>query len=177
VGPEVKAELNIPDFWYDFYARFLPGTAFVLMLRIQFANGFSFPSAGEFLVIAFGGYVIALFTQPLSSRIVKFFERNVGKVKTKGQDRIKFIRTLQNDLGQSSRQSLVLGKMHAEATFFAQVSILTLVFFIVRLTIGKHSLENTMIFLLVIVLSILWSIEFVSRRFSKAKELRESLNK
>lgn len=137
MGPEVKADLSIPDFWYDFFARLLPGTAFVFILRLQFANSFSFPSAGDFLYLVFGGYLISLFTQPLSSRIVKFFEKNVGKIDAKEQDRIKFMRTLQNDLGHSSRQSLVLGKMHAEATFFAQVSILTLVFSIVRAAIGN----------------------------------------
>lgn len=33
MGAELKAELNIPDLWFDFYARFLPGTTFVIIVR------------------------------------------------------------------------------------------------------------------------------------------------
>jgi len=71
MGTEFKTELKIPDLWYDFYARFLPGAAFIAALRLIILKNNTFlPTTGmELFLLLFTGYFCALISQPLSSRL------------------------------------------------------------------------------------------------------------
>lgn len=72
------------------------------------------------------GYISALITQPLSSRLVIVFESAFGtcQKRPKDQSRSQFIKYVQKQLGEEKRMSLVISKMKAEINFFIQMSSL-----------------------------------------------------
>ena len=122
---ELKADLQIPDLWYDFYARLLPGAVFVVAIRCYVFNNTTLPGAGEMFVLAAAGYLSGLLTQPLASRLTGAIERFAAWHRSKERH---YIGTVQQRLGESSRKSMILSKMHGEVAFFAQLGILSVVF-------------------------------------------------
>ncbi len=122
------AALRIPDLWYDFYARLLPGAGFVAAIRTQILKDSTIPDAMEFIVLACGGYFCALLVQPVSARLAGLVELGATMVMQQGRD---YVSKIQSNLGRDKRESMILSKMHAEVTFFCQLTVLSIVFHVI----------------------------------------------
>jgi hypothetical protein len=79
MGTDVKADLHIPDLWYDFYARILPGSLFVFGLRYYYLSINTLPDLDEVVVLTIVGFVCGLFSQPVASRLTKAVYKIVEK--------------------------------------------------------------------------------------------------
>jgi hypothetical protein len=167
MGPDIKVDLQIPDLWYDFYARLLPGITFVGTIRCCLLGLLNLPSLLEILVIFIIGYIVALITQPLSSRISRWIERLVEKMKNIKEN--DFIRRVQKELGLDSRPSMVISKMHGEVSFFVQLSMLTLVYLLIQTFVGNKSIISLNWFpILFAVVCVIWAFEVAMRRLQRA---------
>ena len=51
MSPSIQTELKIPDLWYDFYTRLIPGTAFIASTRILFLNSCKLPIHWQIFII------------------------------------------------------------------------------------------------------------------------------
>jgi len=123
MSPDIQ--IRIPNLWYDFYARLLPGSAFIAVVRTFLLNQQSVPSFPEMAVILATGYFVAMLTQPAASRITHGLQRLAEKVK-RIEDPL-FVRRVQGRLGTETGEARILDKMHGEVACFAQVAILALV--------------------------------------------------
>jgi hypothetical protein len=130
MGADVKADLHIPDLWFDFYARLLPGVAFVGAIRCFLLGNVALPSWTEIFVLLGLGYFVALLTQPIGSRSAGWIER-LAELSHGVKEKL-FIRRVQKALGPDSNQSMILFKMHGEVTFFVQLGWLSLVYWLVQ---------------------------------------------
>jgi hypothetical protein len=81
----IKTELNIPDLWYDFYARLLPGAAFVTALWLIFQK--DLPDWKEIVLLAFASYFCGLIAQPIASRITVWIEYLIELLRKQDKDR------------------------------------------------------------------------------------------
>ncbi len=126
--PDIKTELKIPDLWYDFYARFLPGTAFVAVLYILWP-GTSLsswaPTASQTMILAVAGYVCAFVSQPVSSVVTGWIHLFVAG----GKD--CYVKRIAEKL--KPHEGKILSKMHGETTFFTQCFFLSLALWIMQL--------------------------------------------
>ncbi len=177
MSPEITTELHIPDLWYDFFARLLPGITFIAALRVLALSNTTFPDFPEMIVLTFAGYISALITQPLSSWLTGLIESKVGRLPPGEQDRIVFIRKIQKKFGESSRQTLILGKMHAESTFFVQLAVLSLIVFVIQLLKGATLLPTIAFHLLWVILMISNASAVASRRVKRGQQLNEAMKK
>ena len=163
----IKTKLEIPDLWFDFYARFLPGITFVAIVRLIILQKTTLPQTREFFVLIFAGYVCAFFVQPFSSRITLCLEKAV--ICMKGLDK-DYVRKIQLKIGTSNRQSMILSKMHGETTAFIQFFMLGAVFFLLQLLftepVNRLFLAVNFIFLIIFIIS---SCEVATRRIARAK--------
>ena len=170
-----ETKLDIPDLWFDFYARFLPGVTFVGAARVTVLENFEVPNAAEIIVIAFLGFVCALVTQPLSSLITKCLERKVSRWKAPGKDCL-YVRKVQEKLIglERNRQSMIISKMHGETTFFIQMFVLNLV--LLFLEIGKGYFKDLLkIHSILLVIFLLCALEVAARRVKRANDLEKCL--
>ena len=135
MGADLKAELHVPDLWFDFYARLLPGTAFVGGIRCLILGIVDVPAWAEIFVILAIGYLAGLFTNPLGSRCAGRIER-VAELSCSVKEAL-FIRRVQKELGPESRASMILFKMHGEVTFFVQLGLLSLVYWLVEIFVEQ----------------------------------------
>ena len=158
------AELRIPDIWFDFYARFLPGAGFVVAIRTQILKDSSIPNAMEFIVLAFGGYFCALLVQPFGSRLAGLVEFGATVVMRVSRDCVSKI---QSKIGRDKRESMILSKMHGEVTFFCQLAVLSIVVFVIALS--KAILPSPWHIGIPFVLVIL-AFEVAIRRVQKARK-------
>lgn len=164
----VHAELHIPDLWYDFYARFLPGTAFIASIRLIIVKNWKFPDTlVELILLAFAGYLAAFVTQPLSSRLARWIEEKAAGHRKK--DRV-YILKVQRQLSAKAKdkESSLISKMHGEIVFFIQLFHLSIVLLALQIyfqpfgCIGIFwSLLSTIIFFIEA-----WEISF--RRLTRA---------
>lgn len=178
MSPDIKTELHIPDLWYDFFARLLPGITFISALRLLVFSNKTFPDFAEMIALVFAGYISALITQPLSSWITGLIQSKFGRLPSGEQDRVIFIRKIQQNLGESSRQTLVLSKMHAESTFFVQLAVLSPFVFIIQLLMATAAVWPTLAFhLLWIILMISNASAVASRRIKRGQQLNEAMKK
>ena len=126
----IKTELKIPDLWYDFYARLLPGTAFIATLYILWHRTPSWPTVPQALILAAAGYFCGLVSQAVSSEISRWVELLVVKMK-KGRNKKKkkedklYVEKIAKKL--TDHESKILGKMHGEVAFYTQCFLFSLV--------------------------------------------------
>jgi hypothetical protein len=136
MGTGLQAKLEIPDLWYDVYARFLPGTLFSFAIRYIILKLDTIPTGTEIIIYVGAGYISALFTQSIASFFTAFLEKKIT-IKKKKDDRFQketkdalgsdflwlvfsskmdrlFIRRVQKILGTDTRSSMILSKMGAE---------------------------------------------------------------
>ena len=122
---DVKTELQIPDFWFDFYARVIPGAAFVGAARYWWMENYEFPSATESAVLLAVGYFVGLLVQPVGSTLTETIETIAAK--RKGKD-YGYVGRAKVSIGSRSGLPLILDKMHGETTMYVQLGLLVLVF-------------------------------------------------
>jgi hypothetical protein len=115
---DIKVELNIPDLWYDFYARLLPGAIFVAAIYFLWPDAPSWPTALQTVMLLAAGYVSALVSQPVASELTWGIEWLVAGMKHLYVERIA-----QN---VTPHESQILSKMHSEVTFFTQCIVLSI---------------------------------------------------
>ena len=120
----INAELKIPDLWYDFYARLLPGGLFVTAIYVLWPVPLDWPSPSKMVVLVAAGYVSALVSQPVASPLSHLIHWLVAGRKCHHVERI--------GKGLNPHEASILDKMHGEVTFFTQCFVLTLVLLIVQ---------------------------------------------
>jgi peptidoglycan/LPS O-acetylase OafA/YrhL len=130
---DLKAELKIPDLWYDFYARLLPGVLFIAALYILWPGTPSWPTASQTVILVATGYVCALVSQPLASELTWFIHWLVAGRKPHYVEGIARI--------LSPREARILDKMHGEVTFFTQSFVLSIVLWVSQL-VPRFGLEQ-----------------------------------
>jgi hypothetical protein len=130
VSDTFKADLRIPDLWFDFYARLLPGCAFVATIYILAGCGRTgWPSATAAVILAAAGYFSASVTQPITSLATRALHAwaapgKINKEKKWGfNERATYVLELKQ--GLSRHEGEILSKMHGETTFFAQCGVLS----------------------------------------------------
>jgi hypothetical protein len=170
---EIKKELQIPDLWFDFYARLVPGVAFASALRFFVLFDKSVPSWNEIAGIAAGGFFCALLTQAVASRLTGKIESMVERLKKVDE---LHIATIQRMLGSSSRKAMILSKMHGEVTCFVQLGILSVIFLLISIVknLGWHVQTGVGV---LILLSFGSAFEVADRRLKKALRYKETLDK
>jgi hypothetical protein len=122
---EIKTELKIPDLWYDFYARLLPGAAFVGAIYILLPGAPSWPTPFQTIILVAVGYVCALVSQPLASPLSHLIHWLVAGRKW------YYVESVGKKL--TAHEASILDKMHGEVTFFTQGFVLTLVLLIAQI--------------------------------------------
>lgn len=130
---EIKAELKIPDLWYDFYARLLPGGVFVAAIFILWPGIPSWPTLLQTVILVAVGYVSALVSQPLSSPLSHLIHWLVA-----GRKRY-YVESIAKKL--NLHEASILDKMHGEVTFFTQCFVLTRALLIAQL-VPRFELEQ-----------------------------------
>lgn len=168
---ELKSELKIPDLWYDFYARLLPGSLFIAGLRTLYFGNYMIPTLRDGLVLLGASYLVGLASQPLSSRITGWIQ-TLGE-RIAGINDKCFVRRIQHNFHHDSRQALVLSKMHAEVAFFVQVGILSIILLIILRTSSKF---NCHYITFIPAAAFLFALEVANRRANRAKDLKTILN-
>lgn len=171
MGNGIQTELKVPDLWYDFYARILPGSAFIAALRLLIFQNASIPEVREIIILVFAGYFCAILTQPIASQVSKQLEDLLEKKKAPNGDRL-YIRKVQTKLGRTSRESMILSKMHGEVVFFIQLTILGIIFLIIQILFGHSNYIFWNIFFIVIFF--IESCEVAYRRVKRAIDYEES---
>jgi len=168
MSTDIKTELKIPDLWFDFYARFLPGTLFVAAVYMLWPGDANVPSGLWAAILALGGYCVGLMVQPLSSELTGLVHNLIAWLVT----RDKYYVLKQEHLDPLR----ILSKMHGEATFFVQCFFLGIALLILQKT-PSFQLESTgktviatfifFIFALAMAVDVAW------RRVRRAKFLSE----
>jgi len=163
----VETKLQIPDLWYDFYARFLPGTAFVSLVYYRLFENPKTPDASILVIISFLGLFCGMVTQPISSRLVGWLHDLAALVR--GEDR-DYVERTKKILG--AHESRILSKMHGESVFFVQCAVLSLLFPLTLLLFPANKYSGPFYCPLNAIVSILFllgAIEVADRRIKRAK--------
>jgi hypothetical protein len=69
---------NLPDIWFDWYARLIPGCFGVGLYLYLSANIPSSPTAVELTAFVLCGYALGHVLQPLAGLLVKLLENRIG---------------------------------------------------------------------------------------------------
>ena len=110
---------KLPDIWYDFYGRLLPGAYGVSFFQL-FVLGQSIEATLEnFLYIMISGYLLGHIFQPISSMIILWRERKHDPDDQKGQ--------VNSEMGPETRAAHLLSKAHAEGAGMVSFFIFTLI--------------------------------------------------
>jgi hypothetical protein len=166
---EIKTELKIPDLWYDFYARLLPGTAFVGAIYVLWPGPPSWPDPLQTIVLVAVGYFSALVSQPLASPLSHLIHWLVARRKR------YYVESIGKKL--SPHEASILDKMHGEVTFFTQCFVLTLVLLIAQI-MPRLKLEQELCLtsIAAIVLLVLAVITAFRRKWRADRGLKLSKN-
>lgn len=164
MAAEVKTELNIPDLWFDFYARLVPGTCFALALYWRKYEKLPALDGWHLFGLFGAGYVLSLITQPLSSRAARMLEDQAAKIHRKDGEYVERVKTC---LGESSRRTLILDKMHGEVTMYVQAAFLSVVYLLSRCLVGAESVDA--LAAPIAVVAIFYAAEVADRRMGRAK--------
>ena len=166
---EIKTELKIPDLWYDFYARLLPGGVFVAAIYVLWPGTPSWPTPLQTVLLLAVGYVSALVSQPLSSPLSHFIHWLVAGRK---HHHVEIIGKSLNP-----HEASILAKMHGEVTFFTQSFVLALVLLITQM-VPRFGLERELCltFIAAIVFLVLAVITAIRRKWRADRDLALSKN-
>ncbi len=168
---DVKADLSIPDLWFDFYARILPGTAFVAAVRVILLNNATVPTGREIVVLVSAGLFCGLISQPIASYIVGFILERAGPSIPEGHDekeKSAFMEKGLHALGINSRESRLFSKMHGECTFFVQLGVLSAAFLGLQfLQCTNTIISNVLVPIIAICYSLFAAWNVASRRFKR----------
>lgn len=156
---------KIPDVWFDWFARFIPGAAGVLIYYFLHDNGVPNDIDGWtvffFIMVS---YLIGHSLQPLSGRLVKWTELAVDSLFYKGKREDKYVRAK----GKKNVNSNLLDKIskaHAEANGMLSISFVLVVNFCV--------LSNKTISLFAYFLPLYFLAAAVERIFARSRKIDE----
>ncbi|HCC79396.1 MAG: hypothetical protein A2X25_06720 [Chloroflexi bacterium GWB2_49_20] len=166
MSPDLQTNLEIPDLWYDIYARFLPGTIFTFAIRYLFLDITTIPTGVEIILYIGAGYITALITQPIASLITDQIDKSILRNKKK---EILFFRQAEKALGDGNHHSKIVSKMHGEVTFFIQVALLSILYFLIELIYLSNTSYSLIIPWVISFLSFGLSIIVAYRRFKRAE--------
>ena len=161
----ISTELRIPDLWYDFYARLVPGTAFVAAVYVLRLGDAAWPCTLQTVILALAGYFTAIITQPISSRVTGWIHDLAATVAGVGR---LFVRQSAKTL--DLRQQQILSKMHGEATLFVQLSVFSVIL-IAHQALLDHDGPPWFWFALAAVAFVLEALEVAHRRIKRARDL------
>lgn len=163
---ELSADLKVPDLWFDFYARFLPGTGFLMALHFSLSPNWEVPTAEKIVIGIFLGYLAGLFAQPISSTITGLIHWGISKCHGEGR---LFVEEAKRKVPEEAR---IINKMHGEATFFVQCGVLSIVLFVVLRQPGLCVRAEAELFTAwwVPVLLFVGAIVMSLRRFRRARD-------
>lgn len=106
---------QIPDLWFDLYARIIPGFYFVLIMgQLYFETNLK----EQLLLTLFMSYVVGHIIQPLASLLARALQFQVF-------DRSGNIKKCRVHFDANSRESKLLSKQHAECASFSALAVLT----------------------------------------------------
>ncbi len=168
MGSELKADLNIPDLWYDFYARLIPGSLFAC--SIYYLSHLKFPTAGNLLILLPLGYVCGLFIQPISSFIIGNIHHLAERELNILDD--NFVYQVQLELGLESNESRIFSKMHGKVAFFVQSAILSFILFIFIPLLFCHF--HAEFFFIFSIVSLYFAFLVSMNRLKRAVKIRKS---
>jgi len=130
-------DLYIPEIWYDFFVRFLPGAAFVSAIRLLFFPIYTvsdYPEFKELVALAIAGYILGLISEPISTLIATPIE-SLSSPLTDTLRKIQLLKNRNRSKRRNKRlfrETFLPSKKDAETKFFIQVIVLTIVYIIVR---------------------------------------------
>jgi hypothetical protein len=164
MSANLNAELKVPDLWYDFYARFLPGALFVAIIYVLWPGRLTTPSGGEVAVLALASLIAGLVAQPVSSEITGEIHRRIALRVVHDEDYI--------DKQKPLDPRRILGKMHAETTFFIQCAVLGFVLLLLQLFVTLESNWRTILCnLIAVVVFLVLGGDMSWRRVRRAQRL------
>ncbi len=166
MGTDVKAELHIPDLWYDFYARLLPGLLFVFAVRYFYFDEHYLPKFDEMVFLVVAAYFCGIYSQQVSSRLTQVIYWLMEKLTRTATD---YIWSIQKRIGLETNGAKILDKMHGEVVFFVQVFLLSTVTYVFSRVACDDKIPSW--FLLVAVVSLAFAFEVVKRRIERAEKL------
>jgi hypothetical protein len=166
MSPDLQTNLEIPDLWYDVYARFLPGTIFTFAIRYFLLDITTIPTGIEIIMYIGAGYISALITQPIASLITDQIDKWILRSKKK---EMLFFRQAQKALGPGNQYSKIFSKMHGEVTFFIQVALLSILYFLIELIFHSDTSYSLLIPWVISFLSFGLSTIVAYRRFKRAE--------
>lgn len=173
MNASVNTDLKIPDLWFDFYARILPGSAFVAVAVYYVIGLETSPSALEALLAVFAGYFIAMLTQPFASRMTRRVERFADWLRKLNEDHVL---QAQQALGRDTRRALLLSKMHGESTFFVQIALLSLGLYFIAHLVGGSRWWLGYWPIVSCLINLGFALEVADRRLMKASRYLRTLN-
>lgn len=172
----IKTEIAIPDNWYDFYTRLLPGTYFVTVAYLLLFKKLQFPSFQEMIILLGAAYLFGLMILPVSILLREFLSKRMDKGFSEKKDSTEKVSYI---IGREKRDSLIISKMYAEEIFYWQSSLVSLI--LMFCYIGKNLIFDSEKYgfkeiLLVIILSLSVVIYFIylakntfTRAYKRAK--------
>ncbi len=151
---EIKSLTDkIPDVWFDWYGRLIPGCIGIIIYISIFRDNYEFLFK-NFLKLLFLAYLIGHIFQPFSSGLINFWMKDISKRKTK-----------------------IVSKSYAELVGFISILIIALVLLIL------YIIKNTWLklydflktdYILLILLLILSLITVLLRRKALLRKLSQT---
>lgn len=153
-----KIAEKLPDVYFDWYARLLPGCAIVIVVLLHASKDQIEYIIEHPLAILFTAYTIGHFIQPASGFVVKKLE------KRKKNESIYSAYKKKKIEDRNDKLIAKISKAHAEAVSMCSASILVLFFTIYRAT-SNHCIEWPLYFIALVLF--LFCIERVNARNRK----------
>ena len=166
-----KVISQIPDVWFDVYARIFPGLYFVF--GSYYVTG---RDLGEFewktgLASILAAYVVGHATQPLSSAVARRFRRKHGS-----DDRRYLVDAI---YGSNSREAHVLSKQRAECAGMAAFAIFSVFLFLLSLAmdvwIAPPESDDLFVAVKFVVLAVLF-VAFLAGTKERARKIRSRID-
>ena len=133
------------------------------------------------IIFFFAGYFCGLIIQPISSELIALIEFLIEIIMARDKKDQLYIRKVQDRIGRTSNESMVLSKMHGEAVFFVQLFFLGLLFLGIKYLHDSAELSNkTSIecwIIIFVVFCIAAAVAVAFRRFRRAIAYDKSIKK
>lgn len=164
---ELKSKWILPDFWYDFFGRLLPGMIFVYGVLLIRNGAFYMPAQDQWVFILFAGYISGFLLSPVSSFLVNRIDR--GK-----SDEVA---SIQYKLDSRSSKAMLLSKMKAEIMFFSQLSLFSLFLLVIYAIMVPVNFSYFLwVLISILILSVISTFYYDRKRYRRAKSFQDILD-
>jgi len=166
-----QASLEIPDLWFDFYVRFLPGITFIGILGFIIYGSFSVIYT-NFAVFFIGSYLAGLLLNPISSWIANKMDYRLDE---DGNLRDELL----HNTNLNSHEVGVIHKMRGEVLFFIQMLLFYIILVVIYLStenkfkflIDKHEILTFLVIIIFLLLLIFGVCSSAKRRIDRIYRL------